>query len=384
MVHKTAIVVGGGIAGLACARVLAIGGYHVKVFERSERAVGASIRNFGMIWPIGQPDGNYEIACRSRDIWKQMGDEGAFSIKQSGSLHVAHREDEWNVLREVYNRYEQTRPVSLLDRDEVFRISNAAYGDSLIGGLFSRDECIVDPRLAIAGVTSYLREKLNVEFHFGKHVKEISSGSLSTADGARYDADIIVVCSGAELESLYPQIFSQYAITKCKLQMMRFDVQPNWDLGPSLCGGLSLIHYKSFAVANGLVALRERYERDMPEYIKYGIHVMVSQNASGELTVGDSHEYGQTHDPFDRSDINDLILDYLQSFAKFKNNWIVQTWNGVYAKLTDGSSYLFTSPEPGVYLFNGLGGNGMTLSFGLAEKLLSSELSIVIHEKAPH
>jgi len=52
-----------------------------------------------------------------------------------------------------------------------------------------------------------------------------------------------------------------------------------------------------------------------------------------------------------------------------KSNTITATWNGVYPKLTNGESYLFESPEPGVYIFNGLGGVGITLLFGLAEEL---------------
>ena len=59
--------------------------------------------------------------------------------------------------------------------------------------------------------------------------------------------------------------------------------------------------------------------REMKEYIDWGIHVMVSQNGKGELTIGDSHEYGLTHDPFDKEFINRMILDYLRKFAQFKD-----------------------------------------------------------------
>jgi glycine/D-amino acid oxidase-like deaminating enzyme len=103
-----------------------------------------------------------------------------------------------------------------------------------------------------------------------------------------------------------------------------------------------------------------------------GIHVMVSQNGNGELVVGDSHEYGLTHDPFDREFINKMIVDYLGSFAQFRDNRIAETWNGVYAKRTDGETDLFISPEPGVYIITGVGGAGMTLSFGLAEEIVEN------------
>ena len=69
-------------------------------------------------------------------------------------------------------------------------------------------------------------------------------------------------------------------------------------INTSLCGGLSLIHYHSFKVAPSLQKLKERYQNEMKEYLDHGIHVTVSQNESGEFTVGDSHEYANTFDPF--------------------------------------------------------------------------------------
>ena len=64
-------------------------------------------------------------------------------------------------------------------------------------------------------------------------------------------------------------------------------------------------------------------------------------------------------------------LDYLQKFA-ISNNWkLIQSWNGIYPKMTNGDTELVLNPSSGVYIINGLGGNGMTLSFGLAEEIIA-------------
>ena len=143
-------------------------------------------------------------------------------------------------------------------------------------------------------------------------------------------------------------------------------------IGPAICGGLSLIHYASFQAAPSLPLLKSRYENEMQEFLKWGIHVMISQNQTGQLTVGDSHEYGLSPDPFDKKLINDLILKYLEVFTSLKNPQLVETWNGVYGKFTNGQTEFFHSPEPEVYIVNGVGGTGMTLSFGFADEVIGS------------
>jgi len=77
-----------------------------------------------------------------------------------------------------------------------------------------------------------------------------------------------------------------------------------------------------------------------------------------------------TPDPFDRAEINNYVLDYLQTFAKFPELKISETWHGVYAKLA-GKTEFIAEPEANVTIVNGLSGAGMTLSFGLAEENIS-------------
>lgn len=372
MSNKTAIVIGAGIAGLATARALSLRGIKVTVFERNERAVGASIRNFGMVWPIGQPNGElFDRAMLSRKIWKEIAGEAGIWHDEVGSLHMAYHDDELRVMQEYVDINKEIRGVSLLTPEETLAKSPAVNPDGLKGAVWSGTEMIVESRVAVGQIAGYLAEKYGVVFHWNTAIAEIKDNTVRS--GSRtWTADEIYVCSGVEFETLYPELFAEVPITKCKLQMMRIAAQPGgWRIGPSLCGSLSMVHYPGFQVAPSLPLLRERYNDEYAEYLKWGIHVMASQNHTGELTVGDSHEYGLVHDPFDKDFINKMILDYLCTFTRLKDMHVVQSWHGILPKLTNGKTELVLQPSENVTIINGLGGNGMTLSFGLCEQLIA-------------
>src|SRR5262245_49050398 len=94
-------VVGAGIVGLAHAWAAARRGLRVVLFERNAWAQGASVRNFGMIWPIGQPSGlPLEQALVSRQRWLHLAERARLWVRACGSLHLAHRADEQAVLEE--------------------------------------------------------------------------------------------------------------------------------------------------------------------------------------------------------------------------------------------------------------------------------------------
>lgn len=367
---KSAIVIGAGIVGLATARALATRGYQVTVIERSSQAVGASIRNFGMVWPIGQPEGTlYERALHAKSIWKEVLAGAKCWSQESGSLHMAYHQDELEVIQQ-FVEVSPYRPVSFLNAEETLAKSPAVNPDGLLGSLYSADEMIVDPREAIAAIPGYLSAALGVTFIWNTAISKVEYPAVFSGSKS-WSADEIFVCSGQDFETLYPEQFSAAPLTKCKLQMMRLEAQPDdWRIGPALCGGLSFIHYHGFKAAASLPGLKARYEREYAEYLKWGIHVMASQNGLGEITIGDSHEYALTFDPFDREFINTMILDYLGTFAQFKSPKVFQSWHGIYPKMTNGATEIVLKPESGVTIINGLGGNGMTLSFGLCDEVV--------------
>src|SRR5271170_7628223 len=144
-------IVGAGILGLAHAYVAAKAGRSVVVIEKSPRASGASVRNFGMVWPIGQPAGPMlELSLRSRELWLEILDLAKLPRRETGSLHVTYRPDEAAVAQE----FAELGPrlgyaCSWLKPCDVLERSLAVQPDGLAGGLWSDTEFTVDPRQII-------------------------------------------------------------------------------------------------------------------------------------------------------------------------------------------------------------------------------------------
>ncbi|MDR3621398.1 MAG: TIGR03364 family FAD-dependent oxidoreductase [Paludisphaera borealis] len=363
-------IVGAGIVGLAHAWSAARRGHRVTVFERGAIASGASVRNFGMVWPIGQPPGEARaIALRSRDAWLEVASEAGVWVNRCGSIHLAHRDDEWAVLED----FAATAPelgydCKLLTREEIARHTHAANPDGLIGGLFSLTELGVDPRSVIRTLPGWLSGRFGVRFHFGVTITDVEPGKVRGSEGRCWDAHRVVVCGGADFETLFPTLLRESGLRRCKLQMLKTVRQPaGWSLGPHLASGLTLRHYANFAAVPSIAALRNRIAEETPELDRWGIHVMASQNDAGEIIIGDSHEYDSAVEPFDKAEIDDLILRELRRVIRLPDWSIAERWHGVYAK-HDAQPLFEADPLPGVHVRTGTGGAGMTMSFGLAER----------------
>ncbi|HPM32753.1 MAG TPA: TIGR03364 family FAD-dependent oxidoreductase, partial [Chryseolinea sp.] len=359
-----------GIVGLAHAYMALRKGYKVVLFDREQFAVGASVRNFGLVWPIGQEPGvGLDRALRSRQHWEEISKQAGFWMKDNGSLHVVYHEDEWNVLQEFTQVYRDfPYDFKLLSAEEVRQKSPIVKHQKLKGGLWSATEGTVYAREAIRKIPQWLEAKYGLILKFGHVVTEISLPIIKTARES-WGVEKVIVCSGADFETLYPEVFDQQPVSKCKLQMMKAIPDKPFNLGPTLCAGLTLRHYAAFAKCPSLAQVDARYNSTSSDFKEHGVHVLLAQNEMGELIIGDSHHYSRTVEPFDSEAVNDIILNYLYEFTELKDLKITERWHGVYPKV-QGNIDLILRPEPNVTIVTGLGGAGMTLSFGLAEEVI--------------
>ena len=365
------VIIGGGVIGLAhayaAARHLGPAG-KVAIIERNVYAQGASIRNFGMLWPVGQPIGyRRDIATKSRDIWHGLLKESGIWHQETGSLHVCYHDDEAEVVHEYLADVDDDI-VKWVDGAECLKMSPCLVQNGLRGGLYSASELQVDPRVVIREIPGHLANAHGVTLMFGQTAVGISDdGTISLASGETLKARHTFVCSGHDIRNLFPGALDAAGLVPCKLQMMRTEALPGFDLGPMLAAGLTLTHYESFSTCPTLPALKARYAQEWPEQLANGIHVLLSQAKTTALTIGDSHEYGDQVMPFSETKVDDLILDYLATFFAVPTKVISERWTGVYLK-NPRAPWLVETPVSNVTVVNGFGGAGMTLSMGVGDE----------------
>src|SRR5271170_6181774 len=210
-------VVGAGIVGLAHAYAAARLGKRVAVIERSGRANGASIRNFGFVTVTGQNRGEtWRRARRSRDVWAEVAEASGIAIEQTGLLLTLRRPESLRVA-EAFLKTEMGEGCTLLDRAELSARLPGATADA---ALWSPHELRVESRTAIARLADWLHEKCRVEFLFETAVLTVDLPRIQTSRGT-IAADAAVICPGDDFVSLFPDRIAQYKPTKCRLTMLR-------------------------------------------------------------------------------------------------------------------------------------------------------------------
>ena len=365
--HFDIVVVGAGIVGLSAALAAVQKGKRVAVVERSAKAIGASIRNFGFVTVTGQKAGDHWArAMRSREIWARVASEAGIDIHHHGLIMPAYRPEAADVVH-AFLKTEMGAACELMTRDEAARRVPALKLDGAREILHSPHELRVESVDAIPKIAAWLAQKHGVTFYWSTAVQAIDGHRVETSRGT-LRGDAIVVCPGDDLSTLFPGRLAHYDLRICTLQMLRVD-PGRTKLGAAVMSDLSLARYEGFNDLPEARALAARLDEEMRESREAGIHLIVVQSADGSLVVGDSHVYGNAQEPFAQIRIDDLMLEEFDRVFDLPARKVVQRWVGSYVSSSE-RTVLVDAPANHIRLVMVTGGTGASTGFALGEQVI--------------
>jgi glycine/D-amino acid oxidase-like deaminating enzyme len=224
----------------------------------------------------------------------------------------------------------------------------------------------VEPRAAVHALREHLAAKDAYRFLPGRTAVDVDTGSVVDDRGETHRADLVVLCTGDATGPLLRDHFAQAGLRRCRLLLLQtapFDDH----LETSIADGDSLRYYPAFRLPS-----LGRLPAQAPWAAAWRAQLLLVQRASGQLTVGDTHEYDE---PFDFAVEEEPLQQLLTKAATLLGRSlppVVRRWVGIYAQASDERLLHQEEVLPGVVVTTGLGGRGMTLSPAIAERTLTA------------
>lgn len=359
------VVVGAGIVGLAHAVEAVARGMSVTVVDRDERAVGASIRNFGHACITAQVGEAHEFAQQARGMWLGMGRQAGFGVAECGTVVVARAVEEMAALEELAADRGPDDVVLLSPGELISRVPVRPNG--VLGGALLPRDLRVDQRRAAGALANWLADQPGVRMLWSTPVVGVEEGLVRTGRGD-LPARQVVVCAGHDLDRLLPDVADKAGLRRCVLQMLQLRA-PGLRVEPAVFTGSSMLRYPALSRTAGAIALRRRWSAERPQLLDAVVNHMLTQLPDGDLVVGDTHAYARTHSPWSEESLDDLLLAETRALLG-PNLSVVRRWQGTYASAE--GEFVRAPVAPGVMAVAVTSGIGMTTAFGLAPAVLDS------------
>jgi monomeric sarcosine oxidase len=291
MAKMTAVVVGGGVMGLAAGLALADRGTDVTVLERytvghewaSSHGLNRAIRH-----EYGPLDIYSQMVARSLILWDELARETDRRLYSETGVLTLGREDDghtlpgYDVMRAMGLPVERLTPAECQKRFPQFVPDGyTAITWNPVGGMLFASECLAALADALRARGGTIREGARVA-----RVEPSSTGGVVTLeDGTRITADRVIVAAGPWVHDVLPELW-------LPVQSTRQQVLYVSDLPP-----------EQFAP--------ERFPVFLAEMDCYGF----PQAGPGWLKVG-SHHFGETVDPNQPYETDAREVEYVRDFLR--------------------------------------------------------------------
>lgn len=369
------IIIGGGVLGTFHAYHALSHGFDVTLFEKDVRPSSATTRNFGQIVPSGMDTKWQRYGRRSLEIYKGLHQVIDIGLRAYGSVYIASNEGECQLLQELAETNQREGyPSQLLTAAECLKRYPGLKASYCRGGLFFPEEISLEPRSMVHQVLAYLEAKQGLTYRPATLIQEVSQHGrgCQVRDnwGRTYEADKVLICSGSEFKSLFPEMFAASPLQAVKIHMMETVPQTHTRIKGNILTGLTIRRYESF---RGCPSYAHVTAADDPAsfWKKWGVHILFKQSVDGSMIIGDSHEYADAAQAdmlgYDiHAEVQQYIRDAAQEIFELDTWEMRREWYGVYPQC-EGQDIFRHSIDEDIHVLTGIGGKGMTAGPGFSQ-----------------
>lgn len=372
------VVIGGGVLGTFHAYHAVKAGKKVALLEKNAKPISATVQNFGQVVPSGMNIKWQNFGRESLEIYKSIQSQFDISIRNNGSIYLASNHEEIQLIEELHQINKSNNYTShLLSKTECLNKYPGLKEEYCKGGLFFPEEVTVEPRTMINRLHAYMQDLPNFDLFYQALAIQIEEHGerveIKTSKGDRFKAEKVILCSGKEFNTLYPELFEKSDLELVKLQMLLTKPQKNYKLDGSILTGLTIRRYESFTECPSYKAIKSREDAEAFER-KWGVHILFKQRTDGSVIIGDSHEYIDVKDsdlmcPDLYQDVDDFMIREAKKIMNLPTYDIQQRWSGMYTQCKTQDIFNEKIGER-IHIVTGIGGKGMTGSAGFAKQNL--------------
>ncbi len=346
---RTAVVVGAGIVGAACAEALAVRGVRVHVVDGGRPGGGATAAGMGHVLVLDDSAAQLALTARSRTLWndRRGGWPAAVEADPCGTIWVAADDEELAAVRAKHAAYaEQGIATEILDAAALYAHEpNLRRG--LVGGLRIAADSVVYPPAAT-------RALLDTVVVAGGRVDEArpvlrcGDGFVECADGSRLEADVVVCAAGLAT----PVLCAWPALV----------IRPKK-------GHLAITDRAPGFVRHQLVELG--YLKSAHGGAAESVAFNVQPRATGQVLLGSSRQIDDADPGIDRAILARMVehgIAFLPGLAALP---VIRCWVGIRPSTDDHLPAIGPVPgAPRLWVAAGHEGLGITTSLGTAELLV--------------
>lgn len=326
------VVVGGGLVGTATAYFAAREGMQVTLLEQEYPGFGASGRNAGFVWLHCRNAGwGLDISLAGRKLYDQLLEDlpVPFEFRADGGIIYFKTPEQGRVFEDfVRARQADGLDMELIDGATVRELVGPIRPD-VLGASFCANDAQINTPTVVAALAAGARSEGAVVHEYAPVTGLVTSGDEVVgveSSAGRFDADMVVMCTGAWTRKLLAQHGLDVRVGIERLQLLATVPRPR-DIRPVVYGPLAAKQYALF--------------RDLPSWdldaflAPYEIETgnwnlqLVAQRANGETLLGCPMDYpSDVEHHATLEGLRDTAVSIIDDFPGLAGVGIDRVWAG--------------------------------------------------------